>query len=1454
MTTSRPRSCPNCGESLSDSTSLGLCPKCLLAQYLTPTEDRPSLVPDPAAVFDNGVKFVAFGDYDLLEEIGRGGMGVVYRARQRGLDRIAALKMVLPSRLTSAIDLQRFRLEAETVARLEHPHILPIYEVGEIHGQPYYTTKYLEGGSLAQRRGGRTTNDTNDTNDRAPFTPEKAAAHPSTGGEKRTMAARFRSTRPGASPIRVIRTTIRGSPSGQADVQLFLKICHAVAYAHACGVLHRDLKPANILLDGDGEPYVADFGLARMIENESDLTLSQAMIGTPTYAAPEQLREGTRHLTTAADVYSLGAILYELLAGRPPLRGPTTAETVRQVIEEEPRPLRALNPAVDRDLEAICRKCLEKDPRQRYANAGELARELEHYLANEPIQARALDTVTLVWRWCRRRRAAASVIGTIALAVVAVAVVASVAALRIAQSREAELREGYFNRIALASSLIEKGDIPRAKEILIEFPERYRHWEWGHLMYRCHQNILSITAHADIEVEPIQQFREHIRRVRTVQFDASDSCLATSGSDGSVKVWNAADGSNLAAIGGEEHPVTAFAFNPTRDLLAVAFPHRSIELWHSQNSVAEPHSKTLRGSPNASERSQAWSPSPLVVRLKIEPARHLSWAPDGTRLVAAGRRGFSVIEIESGSLLGQRTLGEDIENVWFTADGKRLVVQSGSEARLYDPDGLVERGGIHPPAGAGMSLFLDPLAQRWVTIDSEGVVCLWQNAEHRTRLNRIQGIQAGEVRRVFFSPDGQRFCTGGEDGTARVWDAATGAELFAVPSRVYRARFSSDGRLLATLGAEDTAHLWDLEGRRERLALRGHAEIIETFDLSRDGHRLATASRDGIVKLWSTRLGRETLPERSWIWGVSISPDGSQIVTAPWGTHEFTIWDAASGRRRLTVDTLVHGVTWSNFSPDGRRLVTIGHDKIGRVWDTRTGELLLSLTGHSRCSDWVTYSPDGKRIAIPCRDGTVRLWDAETGHQTHCLEAGTNRVYGAFFTPEGQRLFVTGFEGLSIWEVASGRRLPPLPEFPNLQGPPTWIIFGPEDNQFSVTGSDDSSVRICDLRTGRELGRFDLRGLAGGWAFGLDASRVVIPAVKSWGAGYDTGTAGLELWDTRVRRRVLALEGHVGALRRAFCGGDGRRVLSLSWDLELRQWEAFPWSSPAYPGADGESFRDRVERYARTYWQQRLEAEEAPLPVVRVKPARQILWPARNARAGPDQLDLGSHYNALLCSTFVPIFTQDDSDNDLSALPTGTVALGEVNFDLRGVIQLRRGGVELLEKPFQVAWERCPVRIENIHAGRKLRQLHVLHGTAGAEPPGKTVARWLWHYAPDPSQPSAAGSRTVSSTTSGTENTIAFNHRKDDGDQMSPHLVVEVRYGEDVFDWWFKPGEEETDQPGPGRVVWRGSNPRASAEGQALRLYLRTWDNPRPDAWVESLTYESALTDSAPFLIAVTVE
>ena len=288
-----------------------------------------------------------FGDYELLEQIGRGGQGVVFRARQKSLNRTVALKIIGLGQWATKAHLKRFRLEAEAAARLEHPGIVPIHEVGERDGSCYFSMKFVEGGQLDE----------------------------------------------------VVRR--EPMPIRQA-AELIAKVARTVHYAHEHGILHRDIKPGNILLDAKGEPHLTDFGLARLVESESSVTHTLDVLGTPSYMAPEQAVGNNAAVSSATDVYGLGAVLYQLLTGQPPFAGGTTYETIRLLLDTEPRQPRLLNPKIDRDLSTICLKCLEKDPKRRYSSALALAEDLERWLKHEPIRARRTGVFTRGRKWVRR--------------------------------------------------------------------------------------------------------------------------------------------------------------------------------------------------------------------------------------------------------------------------------------------------------------------------------------------------------------------------------------------------------------------------------------------------------------------------------------------------------------------------------------------------------------------------------------------------------------------------------------------------------------------------------------------------------------------------------------------------------------------------------------------------------------------------------------------------------------------------------------------------------------------------------------------------------------------------------------------------------------------------------------------------------------------------------------------
>jgi len=348
--------CKNCGAPVRIDAPFGHCSKCLLELGFGPL---PEEAKSSAAVPLDQAR--SFGDYDIIERIGRGGMGVVFKARQRRPNRLVALKMILAGELASPTLIQRFRIEAEAAANLDHPNIVPIYEVGEWAQHHYFSMKLVEGTNLDQLI-------------------SKLGFH-----EGKDLST--------GAPGRNVQKSI---------ANLMAKVARAVHYAHQRGVLHRDLKPSNILVDVQGEPHLTDFGLAKMVAHSSGLTLSGAVIGTPSYMAPEQAAGETKHLTTAADIYSLGAVLYELLTGRPPFRGETPVETLRKVVEQEPQGPQTLNKLADPDLATICLKCLEKDPRQRYGSAEALAEDLERWLRDEPIWAHRASNAVRFKRWARR--------------------------------------------------------------------------------------------------------------------------------------------------------------------------------------------------------------------------------------------------------------------------------------------------------------------------------------------------------------------------------------------------------------------------------------------------------------------------------------------------------------------------------------------------------------------------------------------------------------------------------------------------------------------------------------------------------------------------------------------------------------------------------------------------------------------------------------------------------------------------------------------------------------------------------------------------------------------------------------------------------------------------------------------------------------------------------------------
>ncbi len=536
----------------------------------------PASSPSTALRDDSARPALAAPGYEILNELGRGGMGVVYRARQLRLKRVVALKTVRPGDLASSAEVARFQAEAEAVARLDHPHIVPVYEVGEHEGQQFFAMKLIEGPNL----------------DRA----LADGTWPGAGDRQRAAAG-------------LLRT-----------------LAQAVHYAHQRGILHRDLKPANVLLDDQGQAYLTDFGLARRLDAP---TVTGSILGTPSYMAPEQAGGGS--LTTAVDVYGLGAIFYQLLTGRPPFRADTPLETLLLVKQTEPVRPRTLRPELDRDLETICLKCLEKHPNRRYGSAEALADDLDLWLAGKPIRARPVGPVERLVKWARRRPAVAAVYALLLLAgslalggggatwlwlradsqsrrTAEALEQAELSRQSEAEARRELARVSARHRVHLAHQAWEDNNVGQTLRLLDECPEELRGWEWGYVRRLCHLELLSLpggngcgghgitfspkgdllavatgyertaTLFDSRTGQVLQVLRGHKARVSSVAISPDGRWVVTAGDDWSVRLWDPATGLLHQELTGHEGPVGDAAFSPDGRWLASCSTDRTVRL------------------------------------------------------------------------------------------------------------------------------------------------------------------------------------------------------------------------------------------------------------------------------------------------------------------------------------------------------------------------------------------------------------------------------------------------------------------------------------------------------------------------------------------------------------------------------------------------------------------------------------------------------------------------------------------------------------------------------------------------------------------------------------------------------------------------------------------------------------------------------------------------------------
>ncbi len=1004
--------CRVCGASGAFADEDGLCPICLLETVLAIDPEEP---PEDAPP-----QLETCGPYQIERLIGRGGKGMVFLARKPGAAQPVALKMLASAHLASPDDLRRFRLETAAVADLMHPHIIRVHDSGEEDGSPWFAMDFAIGGSLAD-----------------------------------TLAT--------IQHTDALRSYLR------EHVEMMIKVTRAVYFAHQRGVLHRDLKPANILLDAEGNPQVADFGLARMLHAPSGVTMTGAALGTPAYMSPEQAAGVA--VTTASDVYSLGAMLFHLLTGKPPFDAPTPLEILRLAsVQDAPDP-RISAPWIDRDLAMVCLKALRRQQASRYDSAAALADDLESWLHGEAVQARPLPWLEKIVKWCRRHPITATLAATVAIAAVLLAVVLLGASLMLRDERDNAQKQEAIARIH-ATDATRVRDESRLNSYAADMYLAFRAFDDGHLGL-ARQMLKRQQAPADMADlrgfewhalarrcagDDLQCWRDHQGAVRAVAFSPDGKNLASGSRDGLLIIRSVPGGEILLSLPRPDAPR-----GPAEIPLITAVTMQSAAATKFLiTSGINPDDFRMRARPS-----------------KIGEVTSLAFSPDGLSLATAGLGSYVRLwSLPQGDLKGLIPI-TTATSLAFTPDKKFLVVQlhddvdhSRHECRIYRMKDLALHHEIsNLQAPLALSLADGTLA----TVAEGSTEVSLVNLETK---NLVRSIQPSfPLKRIAFSRDGKFLHGVDHNGsTAGTWSVESGgrtAMIFPVADRFDLFEPSPCGVFFASTGSAQRIAWQHGTGSAPAAWLGGHEDVIRALAISPDGRWIASGGNDHSLRFWKTEVPETQQPSVDpframdvpdairtmvgsrgliaptagghWLEDAThggefrlVSKQGETLRRVPAPAGAFERLSASQDGSRLAVLAWPRGLrvlaadgkSWSHewillsgtvgpivFSPDGSMIASGGDDNMVSIRDSATGQLIAQIRGHQGAIIALAFTPDGRTLASTAEDKTLRLWHCQTWRDLGTLHRG-ERLAQIVFSSSGDVLHARAPDGIREFGAA----------------------------------------------------------------------------------------------------------------------------------------------------------------------------------------------------------------------------------------------------------------------------------------------------------------------------------------------------------------------------------------------------------------------------------------------------